>query len=482
MLDSNYDDLDSISQSSLRARFVSRHTGKESTDEVENWYNHLGRDGKEDIDDNVSQGFSHEQSYQHHVLHQYVHGLSKRGWGSKESKATESKEIFAKNWWDENPDKRSKIPNSSTYSHKSFDELPQNLQTWIVLHYDTIWGDQLRAKNLVIRESITQYKTYINKQINILKKHASVGEAVGLMYGLPSVDGKKIKGTLAYAGVSLNDRIYLPEELAKGHGKHLPLLLNHSSIVGAENELDRLSSDIIDHLNNEEDYKVGNVTLTWDPKKLTLFYEGVIEDKFFQKEVDDMNMAVSLGIYYDSNSPQICDESCYTVIKGAEFREVSLVYHAGFPIATIEAVESELRYRSHENHTNEDLAEEELDVLPIGQTIDVEEKPVGEPLTVDINEDTPIVAESLKTAHNFSVRGVTGMTISNSNGVEKYRLDPNMSYETNMIHFDVSAKGAQIFGEQLQPVMTTPKELTKEIESKPNIIFTRSDKDIIKKN
>ena len=28
------------------------------------------------------------------------------------------------------------------------------------------------------------------------------------------------------------------------------------------------------------------------------------------------------------------------MIKGAEFHEVSLVYHAGFPIATIEAVEA----------------------------------------------------------------------------------------------------------------------------------------------
>ena len=65
-----------------------------------------------------------------------------------------------------------------------------------------------------------------------------------------------------------------------------------------------------------------------------------IVDEFFIKEIDDADMAVSLGLYYDSDSPQVCDQECYTMIKGAEFHEVSLVYHAGFPVATIEAVES----------------------------------------------------------------------------------------------------------------------------------------------
>ena len=59
-------------------------------------------------------------------------------------------------------------------------------------------------------------------------------------------------------------------------------------------------------------------------------------------------MAVSLGIYYDSDTPMLCNEQCYTVIKGAEFREVSLVYHAGFPVATIEAYEKLLKNKAME--------------------------------------------------------------------------------------------------------------------------------------
>ena len=369
------------------------------------------------------------------------------------------------------------------------------------------------CKTKGLEASISKYEKFIKTEINVLKTRAKAGEAVGLMYGLPTVrkNGKKIKGTLAYAGVSLNDRIYLPEELAKGHGKTLPLLLNHSSTAGAEEELDRLDGEMRDHLENEKDYEVGEVTLTWDADKLTLFYEGVIENEFFQKEVDDMDMAVSLGIFYDSNSPKVCDEECYTLIKGAEFREVSLVYHAGFPIATIEAVESKLKRASIKDikaKANEDslikvedknddntkvtvldewkskgeaIAEEE-DELPRGGSIDAEPKEtdvVEQPVVVDLETSNEVRSQS-----DFSVRGVSGMTISNSNGVEKYSFDPTQNYSTNTIHFSVTEKGGTIFGEeiQMQPKMTTPDSLTKEIESKPNVKFTDADEDILKKN
>jgi len=201
-------------------------------------------------------------------------------------------------------------------------------------------------------KSIKQFEGFIKRKIEILqskrKGKRRAGEGVGLLFGLPTIEknGKKIKGILAYAGVSLNNRIYLPEELAKGDGLTLPLLLNHSNVAGAEEELDRLEDDMRGALENEEDFQIGWVTLRWEPDELTLYYEGVIEHPFFQKEVDDADMAVSIGIWYDSDSPQVCDVECYTLIRGAEFREVSLVYHPGFPIATIEAVEVAIRTRA----------------------------------------------------------------------------------------------------------------------------------------
>ena len=399
------------------------------------------------------------------------------------------------------------------------DQQFSNVQ-WLVDHVKEQHPNASECKKKASEANIIKYKTFINTKINILKTRARSGEAVSLMYGLPTISkqGRKIKGILAYAGVSLNDRIYLPEELSKGHGKTLPLLLNHSSIAGAEEELYRLTDEMVDHLKNEKDYQLGEVTLNWDAEKLTLYYEGVVDHPFFQKEIDDMNMAVSLGIFYDSDSPQVCDETCYTIIKGAEFREVSLVYHAGFPIATIEAVEVEIKRNAkqamedindYNNEINgepeegfgeqfdtkeeteagykkreeldESTAEEETDELARGGSVDVEEEPMGEAPVIDLSEN--MVAESLTTNHDFSISGVTGMTISNSNGVERYTLDPSMSYETNMIHFNVSPRGAQIYGEelQLQPKMTTPPELTKEIEKQPPIKFTDADEDAFKK-
>ncbi|MDC3257196.1 hypothetical protein OAU44_00310 [bacterium] len=202
---------------------------------------------------------------------------------------------------------------------------------------------------------IDTFEKFVESQLQSIKVKAKEGQNYGLLLDQPQVDGKKIKGTLAYAGVSLNNRLYLPEELAKGHGMSVPLIVNHASTSGAEGELHRLPEKFRQGLENGLEMKVGQVSLTWEPDQLTLFYEGVVDDEFFQKEIDDADMAVSLGMYYDSDSPKVCDTDCYTMIKGAEFHEVSLVYHAGFPIATIEANEALLKKKSTESLPKKDL-------------------------------------------------------------------------------------------------------------------------------
>ena len=55
---------------------------------------------------------------------------------------------------------------------------------------------------------------------------------------------------------------------------------------------------------------------------------------------------------------------------------------------------------------------------------------VEQPVVVDLETSNEVRSQS-----DFSVRGVSGMTISNSNGVEKYSFDPTQNYSTNTIPF-----------------------------------------------
>ncbi len=137
------------------------------------------------------------------------------------------------------------------------------------------------------------YTNFVNYQLANLKKKTGT-ESVDLLMGkIKSQEGKQIKGTLAYAGVSLNNRLYLPEQLAKGDGQTLPLIVNHASTSGAEAELHRLPDSFREGLVNGKEMQVGTVKLNWDPNALTLYYSGEVDDEFFQKEIGEADMAVS---------------------------------------------------------------------------------------------------------------------------------------------------------------------------------------------
>jgi len=243
------------------------------------------------------------------------------------------------------PSKSNELALYCQYCGKFFDD-PEQIKP----HIEAQHGG--KQSKLFESDCGCKYRGFIAQQMESLKSKAREGQSYNLFLDQPVVSGKKIKGTLAYAGVSLNNRLYLPEELAKGNKMKLPLILNHASTAGAENELNRLPPKFRQGLENGLEMKVGEVVLDWNPEKLTLYYEGYVEDDFFKDEITEANMAVSLGMYYDSDSPKICDESCYTVIKGSEFHEVSLVYHPGFPIATIEANEVRMKFKAFEDNDN----------------------------------------------------------------------------------------------------------------------------------
>lgn len=230
-------------------------------------------------------------------------------------------------------------------------EKPRSLESFVKVILDESKYEKVTGKKLSIEvdeSKGTTYQGFIDKSMSYYKKKFA-SESVGMFYGMPQTSGvKQIKGLLAYAGVSLNNRLYLPEELSKGHEMTVPLLLNHSSTAGAEAEVQTLPSEYRTGLEQGRDIKVGEVKLHWDPAKLTLSYEGYVDNEYFIKEINEGKMGVSLGMVYDSNSPRICNEQCYTMIKGAEFREVSLVYHPGFPIVTIESNEALLKKKALE--------------------------------------------------------------------------------------------------------------------------------------
>jgi len=189
-----------------------------------------------------------------------------------------------------------------------------------------------------LRYKANEFAKYVGEHIDFIQKKS--GKEVGFLYGEIKTkeftgESMPIHGVLAYAGVSRNNRLYLPEHLAAGHDRTLPLRVNHSSVLGMEMELHRLPEEIQNQLMRGQSVVVGEVNLTWHPEMLTLTYEGHIDHPFFQKEVDEGRMNVSLGVLFDADAPEVCDVDCYTMIKGAEFEEVSLVYHPGFPVATL---------------------------------------------------------------------------------------------------------------------------------------------------
>jgi len=196
------------------------------------------------------------------------------------------------------------------------------------------------------------FEKFVAQQIKTLQKKATESQSVDLLLGGIKQDGQKIEGTLAYAGVSLNNRLYLPEELAKGDGMTVPLIINHGDVAGAEDELyrqHRAPPEVVKALEQGEEIKIGEISLTWNGEENVLYYTGIVTDQFWIKEMVEGNMAVSLGMYYDADSPEYCGkQECYTIIKNGEFHEVSLVWNPGFAIATIEAVEVLLKKKAME--------------------------------------------------------------------------------------------------------------------------------------
>jgi len=132
-----------------------------------------------------------------------------------------------------------------------------------------------------------------------------------------SKENVKIRGVLAIPRVSLNGYLYLPEELENAVKKanEVPIYLEHVSANNA----------------------VGVAKLIWNPEKMRVEFEGEVFDEEVEKAIRAGAIKhVSLGADYD-----ILDFfDSYSVPRGLEFRELSLVAIPGIPEANLEVVES----------------------------------------------------------------------------------------------------------------------------------------------
>ena len=212
----------------------------------------------------------------------------------------------------------------------------------------------------------------------------------------PSVSSGKISGRVSFPGISLNNRLYLPEELAKGDGITVPILLNHGDLEGAEDigpEL--LPVEYRNRLAKSEEIILGSITYHFNFQTRELLYDGQVTDPFFSQKHVLEQMSVSQGVSFDPNlsREQVCGTvQCYQVVRGIRFVEMSLVYHPGFgPIATLAAESHNGSLSGKITHTNlmsnkDEIANENCDKDPDKVNEDLQS---SEPITSAGKEQCP---------------------------------------------------------------------------------------------
>jgi len=162
-------------------------------------------------------------------------------------------------------------------------------------------------------------------------------------------DGTKISGRLAYPGISKNGKLYSIDQLMAGHDKTLSVWLNHAELLGTEDiGPDLLPDSYRQRLSNNETIILGSIHLTFNPDTLELLYDAVITDPFYKQKQILKRMAVSQGVLHYKDIPEFCDSiTCYKIIQGSQYEEVSLVFHPGFPIMTL-TIENNNSYKLKE--------------------------------------------------------------------------------------------------------------------------------------
>lgn len=126
-----------------------------------------------------------------------------------------------------------------------------------------------------------------------------------------------IQGIALAPRISRNGNLYLPSEMERADGLTVPLKYEH-----------------------QPDTKVGSITYEYDKDMMQLKYRGTVTDQATINELKKIQHFVSIGA--DVNRTEnICDDkNCFSVPRGLQFEELSLVKTAGVPETTLDLVES----------------------------------------------------------------------------------------------------------------------------------------------
>jgi hypothetical protein len=141
-----------------------------------------------------------------------------------------------------------------------------------------------------------------------------VGEAKSLVRKFK--EKTKIAGVLATPRISRNDVLYFPEELAKQHGKIVPIDLEH---------------------NHEK--TIGYARLAWNQELQRLEYTGEISDHEIEGKLQD-GMEYHTSLEGGCESEPICSaQQCHTACVGeTDISRMALVVEPGIPETTVNIV------------------------------------------------------------------------------------------------------------------------------------------------
>jgi hypothetical protein len=139
-----------------------------------------------------------------------------------------------------------------------------------------------------------------------------------------ATESRKLSGIAAIPRVSLNGRLYLPEDLLANDGVTTPLLWHHD---GTPSKL----GEAIPH-----DKIIGKIAYKFDPAKQQLLYEATLDNDTLPL---DETYGVSIGAFY--NADHVCGSTyCYEVAKNLRIVEGSLVPNPGIPETSVKIIES----------------------------------------------------------------------------------------------------------------------------------------------